>query len=384
MSFRTTHARYTGLDTTDNARKAVERINGELAGFAPALLIYFASTAYDPDCLAAEMQKAFPGAVTMGATTAGEGVDGLYLGGSVVVMAFSENVFDYCRTALILGGGQRATEGDVFTSVDEAMGYLGGGLYMNLRNLSYRDYVGFVLADRMSFFSEATLERVGELTDVFFLGGFAGDDYKFDRSQRVFYRGRSYVSAAIVALWKPRNGFSLLKTQAVEMSRESLIITRADEYRRIVWEFNGEPAAQVYARWIGVAPDRLTPQDFDENPLAASADGEPFLRVPVRTVDGGGLEIYASVKEGTRLVPTRAGDILAVSRAALDEKFREGGPFSAMLNMDCVSRFTSLKRRNELSDYIEIFRSVPNISMASYGEIYIDIVSLTLTAILFK
>ncbi|MCC8191091.1 MAG: FIST C-terminal domain-containing protein [Planctomycetes bacterium] len=383
MRFRTTFAQISTGDPVANAREAAAKIQRDFSGTPPAVVIFFAATDYHPATLAEAMHEGFPGSVTIGCTTAGEGVDATLLNGSVVAMACGPEVFDYCETALILGDGAANGQEGIFSAVDDAVKYISRGLLQSPMELNYREYVGFILSDRVSHFSEGVIERLGSLTDIFFVGGFAGDDCKFEGSN-IFYRGRAYQNAVLLALWKPRRGFDLIKTQAVEVTEHSMVITRADEANRIVWEFDGEDAASVYSRLIGVPVESMGIPEFDAFPLARTADGEPFLQVSVRLVDGKGLQLFSSVKEGTRLTLTRSADIVSTTAKALRDQLWESGPVSAVLHTNCVSRHMNLKNAGQIADFEKLFAGIPGIAFSSYGEIYVGLVGMTSTMILFK
>lgn len=386
MRFKTVSVQVDEGDAVVNARAAARKVRDGLTGFSPSLVIFFAATNYDADTLAREIDDAFPDATTMGCTSSGEARDGKILNDSVVAMAFSAEALPYCRTALVLKDAPAAgsAQPGVFSDTKEAMAHLGRKLPGKLIDMDYREYVGFMLGDQISAFTESVLEKVGELTNVLFVGGFAGDDYKFLHLQRVFYRGKAYSDAAVLALWKPARGFSLLKTQAVELTDKSMVITRADEENRIIWEFDGEDAAAAYARAIGVPAECLDILDFDENPLAVTVDGEPYLRALVKTVDGRGLQMFAQVHEGTRYTVTKAGDALATTGAALRAKLAEMGHVEAILHVNCASRHTALKKFGQVEGFAELFADTPSIAFSSYGEIYVGIVAMTSTMILFK
>ena len=384
MRFTTSYAQFAGGDTIENAKMAAKKIAADCANINPVLVIFFAATDYDPRVLAKEMYRAFPNAKTMGCTTAGEARDGELLNGSVVAMAYSAEAFDHCRIALVVGDGEPADSDGVFDNVDNALAFIGEGLGGDLLSLDYRKYVGFILADRISSFSESVLERLGERTDVIFVGGFAGDDYKFINKQMVFYQGKAYRSAAVLALWQPSRGFELLKTQSVGVTNTGFVITRADEERRIIWEFNGRDAAQVYAESINAPVETMNVIDFDENPLALTVDGEPFLRAVVKTVDNRGLQMFASVKEGTRLTLTRSEDVLNGAADALHAKIGEMEGVAAILHVNCASRHTALAKRKQCDAFAALFDGIPSIAFSSYGEIYVGIVAMTSTMILFK
>ena len=382
--FRTAHACFSAAAAAENAHRAAAKLRDDLAGFPVSMVVFFAATNYDPDILAASVRDAFPGAKTFGCTTAGEGVDTLLLNASVVAMAFAAGVFDHNEIALVVEDGEESAAEGIFSSADTAMWYLGRRLKQVLLQLDYRQYVGFLLADSVSFFSEALVERVGEMTDVIFAGGIAGEDCHFRDEGRVFYQGRSYRSAVVLALWKPKRGFELLKTQAVELTDKTLAVTRADENRRIVWKFNDEPAALAYAKATGLSPEAMTYFEFDDFPLALAVNGEPFLRGIARRVEPHGLQMLALVREGMRFTVTRFGDIIDSTGAALREKFGDAGRPAAILHVNCVSRHTTLKKNGCDQDFAALFDGIPNIAFSSYGEIYVGLVGMTSTMILFK
>lgn len=384
MQFRTAYVSDDGVDPVANARRAASKIQIAFSDFPVSMVLFFAATNYEPTVLAEAMRDAFPHAKTFGCTTAGESVDDRILGGSVVAMAFSAEAFDYNELALVTANAPADPERGVFSDAGEAMRHLGRKLGHDMIKLDYKEYVGFMLADRISNFSEAVLEKVGEMTDVIFVGGFAGDDYKFTDGQRVFFNGASHASACVLALWKPKNGFSLLKTQAVEMTDKHLVITKADEDNRVIWQFNGEEAARAYARAAGLSATDMGILDFDENPLAVTADGEPYLRAIVKRVDGGGLQMFARVREGTRQTVTKAGDVLGTTRLEFEEKRRELENISAILHVNCASRHTALKKCNQVDAFAKLFAGIPGVGFMSYGEIYVGLVALTSTMILFK
>lgn len=388
MRFKTTYAYASEGKTAANARAAVRAIKNDFSGINPAAVVFFAATDYDPDILAADMHDAFPGAVTMGCTTAGEACDAKNLNASVVAMAFSDDVFAFSETALVVAdkNAARAAGGaDVFSDATDAMNYLGRNLSQPLLDLDYREYVGFMLGDRISAFTESVLERTGEMTDALFVGGFAGDDYKFTNLQTVFYKGKAYKDgAAALALWKPKNGFEILKTQAVELTDKQLTITKADEINRIIWEFDGRNAVDAYAEAIGVPADSMGILDYDENPIGSVVDGEPYLRAIVKQIDGKGFQMFAQVREGTRQTVTRSGDVLKQTAADLAEKIAATGTPAAILHINCASRHTALRNADQLDEFVKLFACASHIGFSSYGEIHVDTVAFTSVMILFK
>jgi hypothetical protein len=389
MHFKTAFAQTTEGNPGDNARAAARKIGGELAGIKPAFVVFFASTEYDADTIAAEMHKAFPGARTMGCSTAGEACDGQMLNSSVVAMAFAAEASAYLETAIVLADPEAARKENapgVFSDATAALEYLGRNLGIPLIQLDYREYFGFMLGATITEFSESVIERTGEMTNAFFVGGIAGDDRKFADLQYVFFNGKAYKNGAtVIALLKPANGFEILKTQAVEpMDKQQYTITRADEKTRVIWELDGRDAVSVYTKAIGAPMGALTMRDFDSNPFALMVGGEPYLRAIVETVDGKGIRVLSTVREKTPLAITEAGNILETTRTALAAQIAETGQPAAILHINCVSRHTTLQNEKQVDEFGRLFSGVPHISFASYSEIYVGIVAMTSVMVLFK
>ncbi len=385
MPFRTAYATVTDGEPKANAARAVEKIRADFAGFAASMVVFFAATDYDPDVLAAGMRDAFPGAKTLGCTSAGEMADDRLLTASVVAMAFSADIFGYSEAALVQEHHADSGKSDVFGSAKQALEYLTRDIAENPIQLNHRDYVGFLLTDRVSAFSAAVVERVGEQTDIIFVGGVAGDDCRFADGERVFFDGRSVRDAVILVLMKPLRGFDFLKSQAVELTdKPKLVVTKTDATGRVALEFNGRPAARVYAEAVGANPDTVDLADFDEYPLALAVDGEPFMRVISQKMENDGARIFGGSREGMAYTVARTTDIVDTTAKALAERRAENGPFSAMLGVNCVSRHNSLKLRGRTGEYGAIFRGLPGIAFSSYGEVFVGFVAMTSTVILFK
>ena len=70
-----------------DARAAAAEVVEALGSEVPKTILFFGSSAYDPDTLAKAIGDAFPLTTTLGCTTAGELVDDQMLTGSLVACA---------------------------------------------------------------------------------------------------------------------------------------------------------------------------------------------------------------------------------------------------------------------------------------------------------
>ncbi len=384
MRFKTASAQTAQGNPVDDALAAVRKIKADFDGFTPAFVIFFASVDYDPGTVAAEMKEMFPEATTMGCSSAWEACDGKMLDGNLVVMGFSEEVFEFADTALVLADTTGETDApNVFTNATDAMNYLTRNLGKQPIDLDFREYVGFMMGDATSPFTEGVIERIGEMTNMFLIGGIASDRYTFDR-HLIFYNGKAYRNAAALALWKPTRGFELLKTQAVELTDTQFIITDVDEEKRIIWKLDDRDAAVAYSEAIGIPVDKIANPEFDMYPLAMVADGDPYLRVAIAVVEGRGLQMYSKIRGGMCLTLTKAQGFVDVTGKALADKIAETGEPAAILHLNCTCRYTAMARTGETEAFGRLFSRWPHIGYASFGEVYANLVGLTSVMILFK
>ena len=134
------------------------------------LVIYYASSMYAPEVVSLEMQKAFPAATVFGCSTAGEIASGKMLKNSVVAMAFNGQALKDVRVEVIedLGNESRSSF-DAFERYFEKP----------MAEMDPKQYVGIILIDGLSGKEELIIDRIGDLTNITFIGGSAGDDLKF-------------------------------------------------------------------------------------------------------------------------------------------------------------------------------------------------------------
>lgn len=346
----------------------------QLGGFDPKLLVFFASPCFDPAQLSRGLQARFAGAQVFGCTSAGELVSGRMLAESVVVMAFSgESILDASIQVVDAPTDPAA--------VKAAFDGFGRHFGTSPAAMSPRDYVGIVLVDGLGGAEERLIETIGDLTDVTFIGGSAGDDLKF-AATHLYARGNSYARGAVLVMLKPAVPFSFIKTQSFRSLGKTLTVTRANPATREVLEFNGRPAAQAYAETLGTTIEQA-PERFMSNPVGLVIDGEPFVRSPQQIRDRGSMAFYCGVREGMELCLLESTDIINDTQAAIDRARRELGNISAIINFNCILRTLELQQRGQAHDYGELFANIPTVGFSTYGEQFIGHLNQTATMLVF-
>jgi hypothetical protein len=340
----------------------------------PAAVIYFASSSADFDAVAAAVAGAFPGAATFGCTTAGEIVSGAMTKGEVVAMGIGRDVAARVLVGVVEGVGASVD------GVNETLRAWERELGHPMLGMDPTRWVGLVLVDGLSGAEERVMERLGDLTDVPFIGGSAGDDLAFKRTL-VAAQGVASSNAAVLVLLECPNGFEVLKTQSFAPTGITLTPTKVNKATREVEEFDGKPAAAAYAEAVGKTVDHLS-EDFMLHPLGLMAGGEPFVRSPQQVV-GDKVKFYCSVDEGIPLAVLESGDIVDQTRADLEGAFTAGKP-AGIINFNCILRTLELQAEGKTEAYGALFTAVPTVGFSTYGEEYIGHINQTATMLLLR
>ncbi len=359
-----------------NVETAVKKLKDEYAGFPVKTLIYFASSSYDDRTLAAAIKDAFPHALTLGCSSYAELGPGKILFGSLTAMAFGPGSLETVAAAVAVDISHDPR------TVDKAVLSLEQQIGSRLIDLDYTRHFGITLFDGSSPNIEKVMERIGNLTDITFVGGHASDDFSMAKI-RQHLDGLVHADAAVLAVLKPRRGFALLKTQSAEPLNLSFIATRVDESTRTILELDGRPASEVYAHGIGIPPEKVTNDMFLDYPLGLFAAGEPFIRAGRQILPNGGLQLFCSVKEGQRLELMRTGDIVLSTADALEKKRRQLGRIAAILDFDCAHRVVTLQSEKRFDAYGKLFADAETAGFATFGEAYIANVNQTSVMALF-
>ena len=355
-----------------DAGEAVKSLKEQLSCIDACLILYFVSTSYPVETVCKEMADAFGGVHTVGCTTAGEMITGKMGQNSIVAMAWSKNSLKDLKIE-VLENIQNDTE-----VVEKAFKSFEASLGKPMKDLNPAQYAGMVIIDGLSGCEEIINDHLGNHTNIPFVGGSAGDDFKF-RCTNLFVDGKMFTNAAILLLMEPTNGYKILKTQSFELTGKKLTPTKVDEKRRMVIEFNGKPAAVAYAEALEVAVNDL-PNYFSEYPTALVFNEQNiFVRSPQR-IDGTSVLFYCAIKEGLKLTILRSKDIVANTGNDL----KKCGEVKAIVDFNCCLRFLELSNKKELKEYSELFGNVPTIGFSTYGESYIGHINQTSTMLLLK
>ncbi|HMK45553.1 MAG TPA: FIST N-terminal domain-containing protein [Methanocella sp.] len=358
--------------TKSSADEVVSDISSQLKGFTAKVLIFFASSKFESS-IGKKMQDEFRGVTVFGCTTAGEISSGRMIKNSVVAMALGPEIVSDVQVSILenIKGGVNAKS--AFKSFENHF-------KIPVRQMDISNYIGMVLIDGLSGKEEDIMNQIGNLTDITFIGGSAGDDLKF-KETRVYYGGKSYTNAALLALFQVKNGFDIIKTQSFKVLDKKLVVTKADEATRQVIEFDGKPAAQAYAAAVGTTVAEA-PNHFMHNPVGLIIGDEPYVRSPQR-LDDRRIAFYCHIPEDMEVSLLESTNIVDDTKEAL-AKAESIGPIAGIINFHCILRTLELEQKMQTEAYGNLFTGIPTIGFSTYGEEYIGHINQTSTMLVFR
>lgn len=365
----------TGFSSEQSISAAVNDIKAQFGNFDSKFVLYFASSCYHPETLSKTMSDSFPGVPVAGCTTAGEIVSGRVLTRSVTAMGFSDQVIDQVKIEVLTGISGKFDMPLVMASFSQYY-------QQSVKTMNYNKFVGIILIDGLRGAEERIMDEIGDYTNVFFVGGSAGDDLKF-KAAYVFADGKAFTDAAVMILLKPKTKFGIIKTQSFRSLDKQLKVTKADHTRREVIEFNHQPAAEAYSQALGIEPEKAN-TCFMKNPVGLFIEGELFVRSPQQILSNGRMNFYCNILEGMELTVLDSTDIIADTKEALQQKQQQMGRLSGIIMFNCILRALDLEAKGRLEDYGNLFSDIPTIGFNTYGEEYLGHINQTATMLVFS
>jgi hypothetical protein len=326
------------------------------------LLIFFCSIKYDLDQLAIEMQHRFGGIQVVGCTTAGEIGPFGFCENTLVGVSFGENVFSTVTGHLNDLQNFKETDGYVFAK----------NLLQQLEDktpkVNANNSFGFLLIDGLSVREEPVMRVLqNALGKIQMIGGSAGDGLNF-RNTFVYFDGRFHTDGAVLILLTTPLPFKIFQTQHFVPTEERLVVTEADAAHRIVYEINGLPAAQEYARLVGVDVCELNPKRFAASPIVVAIDGSYYVRSIQQSNPDNSLTFYCAIEEGLVLRVANGVNLLKNLQQAFAKVQSQIGRPQLVIGCDCILRKLEIVHSDLAGQVADVFHENNTIGFNTYGE----------------
>ena len=246
------------------------------------------------------------------------------------------------------------------------------------------EYLGLIFFDGLCLgeliIKEFSMEPA---LNMAFVGGAAADEMTFTKTL-VGEGDRLSEDGLVAVILRMKIPFFFNHYVHYLPTNKTFVITRVEIMQRIAWEINGQPAAEFYARLVGVDDvNKLTTDIFAKNPVGLVLGDSVYVRSPNRIVDGKGIHFYCYIEAGTRVFLLKQGDIIANAEDGLAgvSQFLPGIQGSLIIN--CAQRHLELIEKNKINDFNNVFSKHPMIGFNTYGEELFTHHNQTLTAVFF-
>lgn len=325
-------------------------------------VLFFCSAEYDLGRLGLALEHVFDGVRVSGCTSAGEITPEGYGRGCITAIGFDRRYFSI-DCALI-------SELESFT-LQDAQGVI-DGLLSTCRDARLATIKGntfaITLLDGLSSREELVLATLNAaLGTIPQFGGSAGDDERLANTH-VFFDGQFHTGAATVMLVNTPLDFRVFSTHHMKARNEKLVVTHADAKSRTVYELNAEPAAEAYARAVGVTVEELDRKVFALRPMGVRIGGHYFVRSVQRVNADKSLTFYCAVETGIVMTAMEPASLLDSVRTQIEASERVVGPPLVTIGCDCFLRRLEAELTGVVDEVSDFLRHHKVIGFNTYGE----------------
>ena len=324
-----------------------------------ALLILFVSADRPAEAVAAAVGRRFPGQSVVGATTAGEiGLDG-YLDGAIVGLALPRSHF----RAEVMVIDDLANFAETL-SINDVIGLR---QRLAVAQPTWPCEFALLLSDGLSLKEDNLVSALGPaLGEAPLFGGSAGDGVRFQQT-RVLASGGFRSNAAVLTIIRTRCRIKIFRFDHLIPTETRMVVTAADPASRLVSEINAEPAAEAYARAVGMDPGQLSPFIFAAHPVVVRMGGKHHVCAIQRIEVNGDLRFFTAIDEGLVLTLAEGQAIVPHLRHSLEDLSSNETP-DAIIVCECILRRLEIEETQVRAVASETLRRHNVIGFNSYGE----------------
>jgi signal transduction histidine kinase/CheY-like chemotaxis protein len=361
----------------DNEGLVFEGLINEIYQPDTKVVIYFFSPNFEKYEPQKALLKAFPQAVCTGASMIGGWSSAGAVESGITVMSLS---FD--EVEQVYSSFQEGVKTDPIKTAKNAIADL--KQQTKGENINPDEYLGLLFFDGLCLgeliVKEFSLEQSFNMA---FVGGAAADELTFTKTF-VGIGDRLSGDGLAVLILKMKIPFFFNHYVHYIPTDTSFSITRVETMKRIAWEINGEPAAQFYAKQIGIDDiNKLDAGVFSKHPVGLKLGDSIYVRSPNAVIEGKGLQFYCYIEAGTRVFLLKQGDIIEHTKNGLAEAAQFLPGIQGCLLFNCVLRYLEIRELDKLDAFNNVFSQCQMVGFNTYGEELFTHHNQTLTAVFF-
>lgn len=293
--------------------------------------------------------KRLPNASLIGATTAGEIMDGV-MSSSQIILSFS--FFD-------------ATDVSTYYYPKSDFDH---GVRVAREILSDRTKVCIAFSEGLKSDSESFLDGFTSVrNDVIVAGGNAGDDLTFTRTyvikENTIYNDGIVIAVLDSDVLQVHNAYSLNWTSV----GKEMTITKAD--KNVIYEIDNRPVRELYTHYLGAETVARVPASAIEFPLVKVEDGIRIARSIIAKTEDGGF-VYAGHFHNGERVRFAIGNVDEILNNAVDIRDSvASAPVEATYIYSCSVR--KLFVQEQLNYEFGLINEIaPTVGFFTYGEFF--------------
>lgn len=346
-----------------DAAVAVADIYRDLNPSEAAIVIFYCSNTYDKTALAEAFAQWFGDIPVIGATTAGEISASGYTTASLVAISLDQQYFQV--DCLLISHLQQFN----MASTLQACQQFRQDFNSNDEILDPDHHFGFLLVDGLSKKEEVIVTTLYEvLAGISLFGGSTADGLDFQKTY-IYYQGTFHTDCALLTLVHSQHPIKVFKTEHFHATENAVVVTEADATQRIVYELNGMPAAQEYARLLGLPVEQLSPAVYAVSPLVVKVAGQYHVRsILAHNPEDDSLSFYCAVDTGMVLRIAKCGDLISNLHHTLDRLSAEMGGIDLILACDCLLRRLEIERKTLYPAMNQLVQQYHIFGFNTYGE----------------
>jgi len=206
-----------------------------------------------------------------------------------------------------------------------------------------------------------------ELGPISLFGGSAGDELDFKQTY-LLWEGKFLRHSAVLILVATNHPFRVFKTEHFVSGSEKMVVTEADPARRIVSEINAEPAAEEYARLVGLEAEPLTHMVFANHPVVVRVGSVPYVRSIQQVNPDNSLTFFCAIDEGIVLTVAKALDISEDLGRLFDDLRQELRQPEVVIGCDCLFRGLEMRKKGLETKVSDLMAANNVVGFHTYGE----------------
>ena len=324
---------------------------------SPKLVLFFSGVEQFQE-IAVAMKEQFPNAITMGATTFAAFCKEGAFKDTLVVLGIEDGI--HC-------------EANVLEDVDKyALKYISrlektADKFKNPENTMCLEFSSALIGCEELVLS--TLSSVLGKKKIPIFGGSAGDRGRAEKTM-IALNGQVYQNACVFVMIENLNGkIRLYRENIYKPTKHYFKSTKVDVRKRIVYEYDHKPAAQVMATALGVTVQEL-PKYLDSYPMGRVIGNEMYIVANNTIVGQNAMEYHARIYNNSQIVLLEPDDYKSVINATLEKVKQENKKPSLTLMVNCLARSMLFEGDGYLNEFAtNVGASLGNfVGFAGYGE----------------